>query len=169
MSPFLTVTEVFDFFGNLRGITNLQQVTELLITMLRLDTHRFKEFKMLSGGNKRKVSLGVALLGGPSVMFLDEPSTGMDPQARRSMWTAIKSILPGRSAVLTTHLMDEAEALCNRIAILVNGQLAAVGSVPHLKTKFGGGMLLELVCSILSLAECTEEHAPDPIDFEAKS
>lgn len=85
----------------------------------------------------------------------DEPSTGMDPMARRKMWDVISSSKRGRTAFLTTHLMEEADALCARIAIMVNGQLACVGSSQHLKSRFGKGYRLELSSS-----------NPDPANLE---
>lgn len=93
-----------------------------------------------SGGNKRKLSVAIAMLGNPPIVFLDEPSTGMDPEARRFMWDVINRISTTRkrsSIILTTHSMEEAEALSTRISIMVNGTLKCLGSVQHIKNKFG--------------------------------
>lgn len=93
-----------------------------------------------SGGNKRKLSVAIALLGNPPIVFLDEPSTGMDPEARRFMWNVINRISTTRkksSIILTTHSMEEAEALSTRMSIMVNGTLKCLGSVQHIKNKFG--------------------------------
>lgn len=93
-----------------------------------------------SGGNKRKLSVAIALLGNPPIVFLDEPSTGMDPAARRFMWNVINRISTTRkksSIILTTHSMEEAEALSTRMSIMVNGTLKCLGSVQHIKNKFG--------------------------------
>lgn len=93
-----------------------------------------------SGGNKRKLSVAIATLGNPPIIFLDEPSTGMDPAARRFMWDVINRISTMRkhsSIILTTHSMEEAEALSNRISIMVDGTLKCLGSVQHIKNKFG--------------------------------
>ena len=93
-----------------------------------------------SGGNKRKLSVAIAMLGNPPIVFLDEPSTGMDPEARRFMWNVISRISTTRkrsSIILTTHSMEEAEALSTRISIMVNGTLKCLGSVQHIKNKFG--------------------------------
>jgi ATP-binding cassette, subfamily A (ABC1), member 3 len=118
-----------------------------------------------SGGNKRKLSVAIALMGNPPIVFLDEPSTGMDPQARRFMWDVISSISALRkhsSVILTTHSMEEAEALATRIAIMVNGEFKCLGTVQHIKNKFGKGYEIELktiiptnieVDSVLSLME----------------
>uniref|UniRef100_A0A7N6B5M8 ABC transporter domain-containing protein n=1 Tax=Anabas testudineus TaxID=64144 RepID=A0A7N6B5M8_ANATE len=98
-----------------------------------------------SGGNMRKLSTAIALIGGPPVVFLDEPTTGMDPKARRALWNAILSIIKeGRSVVLTSHSMEECEALCTRMAIMVNGRFRCLGSVQHLKNRFGDGYTIIL-------------------------
>ena len=118
--------------------------------MTQLDLHAFadKTAGSLSGGNKRKLSVAIATIGSPSVVFLDEPSTGMDPVARRFMWRVLSSLSSGGgghvSLVLTTHSMEEAEALCSRIGIMVNGQLRCLGSTTHLKNRFGGGLELDV-------------------------
>lgn len=99
-----------------------------------------------SGGNKRKLSFAIATIGNPPIVFLDEPSTGMDPEARRFMWTVISNISTKRkmsSIVLTTHSMEEAEALSTRIAIQVDGLIKCLGSAQHIKNKFGGGYEME--------------------------
>lgn len=85
-----------------------------------------------SGGNKRKLQVAIAMIGNPYIIFLDEPSTGMDPQARRFMWNVISRISTCRkqsSIILTTHSMEEAEALSSRLAIQVEGNLKCIGSV----------------------------------------
>jgi len=100
-----------------------------------------------SGGNKRKLSVAIAMIGNPSVVFLDEPSTGMDPEARRFMWNVISRISTERklsSIILTTHSMEEAEALATKMGIMVNGGLKCVGTCQHIKNKFGGGYEIEI-------------------------
>jgi len=94
----------------------------------------------LSGGNKRKLSVAIAMLGNPPIIFLDEPSTGMDPGARRFMWDIISRVSTRRkqcSIILTTHSMEEAEALSTRMGIMVDGQFDCIGSIQHIKSKFG--------------------------------
>jgi len=92
----------------------------------------------------RKLSLALALVGEPSVVFLDEPSTGMDPVSRRFMWNVICTVTKNKSVVLTTHSMEECEALCNRIGIMVSGQMRCLGTIQHLKTRFGKGYHMEI-------------------------
>ena len=97
-----------------------------------LTKYRDKEAGSLSGGNKRKLQVAIALMGNPPVIFLDEPSSGMDPEARRFMWTIIENISKKRKAssvILTTHSMEEAEGLCKRLSIQVEGELKCIGTV----------------------------------------
>jgi ABC-type multidrug transport system ATPase subunit len=100
-----------------------------------------------SGGNKRKLSVAIAMIGEPSIVFLDEPSTGMDPVARRFMWEIISDIVTKRekcSLILTTHSMEECEALCTRIGIMVGGVLRCLGSSQRLRSKYGHGFQFEI-------------------------
>jgi ABC-type multidrug transport system ATPase subunit len=90
----------------------------------------------LSGGNKRKLSLGIALMGNPSVLLLDEPSSGMDAASKRVMWKTLAAVAPGRSIVLTTHSMEEADALAHRAGIMARRMLA-LGTTDALRSKFG--------------------------------
>ena len=91
----------------------------------------------LSGGQKRKLSLACALIGDPKFVLLDEPTAGMDPASRRAVWGVMSSYKVGRSLVLTTHFLDEADALGDRVAILHKGRLQAVGSTSELKRQAG--------------------------------
>jgi len=98
-----------------------------------------------SGGNKRKLSTAVALIGNPVVVYLDEPTTGMDPGAKRNLWNMLSKVRrSGKSIVLTSHSMEECEALCTRLAIMVNGEFKCLGSTQHLKSKFSKGYVLNI-------------------------
>ena len=98
-----------------------------------------------SGGNKRKLSTAIALVGNPSIVFLDEPTSGMDPGARRFLWnTVLQMVRGGQAVVLTSHSMEECEALCTRLGIMVNGQFKCLGSIQHLKNRFGSGYSLTI-------------------------
>jgi ABC-type multidrug transport system ATPase subunit len=104
-----------------------------------------------SGGNKRKLSVAIAMIGEPSIVFLDEPSTGMDPVARRFMWEVITDIVTKRekcSVILTTHSMEECEALCTRIGIMVGGKLRCLGSSQRLRNQYGHGYQIEINLAI---------------------
>jgi ATP-binding cassette, subfamily A (ABC1), member 3 len=96
-----------------------------------------------SGGNKRKVSVSIAFLAKPSLIFLDEPSAGWDAVAKRYLWSIINKAKDlGVCIVLTSHSMEECEALCTKLAIMVNGQFQCLGSIQYLKNKFGKGYSL---------------------------
>jgi ATP-binding cassette subfamily A (ABC1) protein 3 len=97
----------------------------------------------LSGGNKRKLICAMSLVACPMVEFLDEPTTGVDPVSRRSLIKMLKR-LKNSSMILTTHRMDEAESLCDNIAIMINGRFVCYGSPGHLKTTYGQGYSIAL-------------------------
>ncbi|CAL8378085.1 unnamed protein product, partial [Boreogadus saida] len=138
----LTGREHLQFYARLRGVPEKEvaMVAEWGIQKLGLVKYSNKSAGTYSGGNKRKLSTAMALIGCPPVIFLDEPTTGMDPKARRFLWDCILSILKdGRSVILTSHSMEECEALCTRMAIMVNGRFKCLGSIQHLKSRFGDG------------------------------
>lgn len=114
-----------------------------------MDLEQFVDVSVanLSGGNKRKVSVAIAIIGNPPIVLLDEPSTGVDPQAKRFMWDVISkiSILRKKSAVIiTTHAMEEAEALCTKMGIMVKGKFKCFGSAQTIKDKYGTGYEIEI-------------------------
>ncbi|KAL6118634.1 uncharacterized protein ACO6RY_03402 [Pungitius sinensis] len=138
----LTGREHLEFYARLRGVPEKEvaMVAEWGIQKLGLVKYSSKSAGTYSGGNKRKLSTAIALIGCPQVIFLDEPTTGMDPKARRFLWDCILSIIKeGRSVILTSHSMEECEALCTRMAIMVNGRFKCLGSIQHLKSRFGDG------------------------------
>ncbi|XP_068030105.1 phospholipid-transporting ATPase ABCA7 isoform X1 [Anomalospiza imberbis] len=142
ITDLLTGQEHLEFYSRLRGIPEEEtpRAAQWGITALGLGPHADRPAGKYSGGNKRKLSTAIALLGCPPVVFLDEPTTGMDPQARRFLWERILGVIrDGRSVVLTSHSMEECEALCTRMAIMVNGRFRCLGSVQHLKNRFGDG------------------------------
>ena len=142
----LTVREHFLFYARLKGIEGKKIVPSVQGTAekVSLDGDSFGSAASgLSGGQRRRLSCGIALLGSPPVVFLDEPTTGLDPSSRREVWRIVQSERSGgRAIVLTTHSMEECEALCSRIAIMAKGQLATVGSSLVLRKKFGEGYRL---------------------------
>ncbi|XP_007499573.1 phospholipid-transporting ATPase ABCA3-like isoform X1 [Monodelphis domestica] len=141
----MTGRETLVMYARLRGIPerHINNLVKDVLQGLLLEAHSDKLIKTYSGGNKRKLSTGIALIGEPSVVFLDEPSTGMDPVARRLLWdTVTRSRESGKAIVITSHSMEECEALCTRLSIMVNGQFKCIGSPQHLKSKFGSGYTL---------------------------
>ncbi|XP_072051924.1 LOW QUALITY PROTEIN: phospholipid-transporting ATPase ABCA3-like [Amphiura filiformis] len=138
----LTGREMLQLFARLRGIprNEMERIVKATITHLNLDKWADKLCGTYSGGNKRKLNAAAALVGDPPILFLDEPTSGMDPKARRHLWDALTSVMKGgRSIVLTSHSMEECEALCTRLAIMVNGQFKCLGSTQHLKSMYGKG------------------------------
>ncbi|CAK8673428.1 unnamed protein product [Clavelina lepadiformis] len=146
----MTGTETLRMFARLRGVpeSDIPACIKNLSEILHFGEHLDKNCGTYSGGNKRKLSTAIALVGNPPVVLLDEPSTGMDPGARRMLWDALTSVrASGRSIIITSHSMEECEALCTRLAIMVNGTLRCIGGPQHLKTKFGQGYTMEVKTS----------------------
>lgn len=105
----------------------------------------------MSGGNKRKLSVAIAIVGNPPIILLDEPSAGMDPEARRFMWSVVAKIASQKTSavILTSHLMEEAEALCTKMGIMVKGGIfKCFGSSQHIKNKYGVGFEVEIKIEI---------------------
>lgn len=146
----LTGTETLQMYCGLRGLSRddtANSVKELL-NILDLAIYQNKPCGIYSGGNKRKLSVALAMIGEPPLLFLDEPSTGMDPGARHALWESIVKIQHrGSSVILTSHSMEECEALCSKLAIMVNGHFQCFGSVQHLRNRFGRGYSLDLTLS----------------------
>ncbi|GMF37445.1 unnamed protein product [Phytophthora fragariaefolia] len=145
----LSVREHLELFGAIKGIPreSLERVVMEKIHQLNLSDFEHKLAGSLSGGNTRKLSVAIAVIGSPAIIFLDEPSTGMDPVSRRFMWDVIADISTrGKEStiVLTTHSMEECEALCSRVGIMVGGRLRCLGSVQHLKSRFGDGLVFDV-------------------------
>jgi len=141
----LTAREHLKVYGMIKGLSaaETEAEAEQLIDALTLSECADQRAATLSGGNKRKLSVAMAMIGSPPIVFLDEPSTGMDPVSKRSMWDFISRTMNGRSVLLTTHSMEECEALCHRIGIMVKGQLRCLGTSQRLKQRFGNGFQLE--------------------------
>lgn len=110
-----------------------------MINDIDLVTVRKSISKTLSGGQKRKLSVGIALIGNSKLIILDEPTSGMDTSSRRRLWDMLKANKNGKIIILTTHYMDEADILGDRIAIMAKGRVKCVGSPLFLKNKFGVG------------------------------
>ncbi|OQA11656.1 MAG: putative ABC transporter ATP-binding protein YbhF [Bacteroidetes bacterium ADurb.Bin397] len=128
--PSLTLLELVDLFA---GLYNQQPNPEELLKMVALEEKAKAKYKELSGGQKQRFSIATTLINKPKVIFLDEPTTGLDPQARRNLWELIKNIRnEGTTVVITTHYMDEAENLCDRVAIMERGKIIALDSPDNL-------------------------------------
>ena len=144
LSDQLTGRQQLRLMVRLRGIRgDSEQYVKQLLDFLFLTRYADRPSKTYSGGMRRKLSTAVALVGEPKVLLFDEPTTGMDPAARRQFWKVIDFLRRiGSAVVLTSHSMDECDLLCDKIAVMVKGQLACIGTPSHLKDRFGGGMIL---------------------------
>lgn len=145
--PLLTSRELLIFFARLRSIpeAHVAKVAEWAMNKVGLHIFANRISGDLSGGNKRKLSTAIALVGNPSVICLDEPTSGMDATARRLLWDDILNLRKeNRIVIFTSHSMEECEALCTRLVIMVNGQFKCLGTPHHLKTKFGNGYILAI-------------------------
>ncbi len=128
--PNLTVAETIELF---RSFFRRARPTPELIDALDLGERRDARTKVLSGGQRQRLSVALALVNEPEVLFLDEPTTGMDPQARRSLWGLVRELADrGTTVLLTTHYMEEAEELCDRVAVMDHGRILELGGVPEL-------------------------------------
>jgi ATP-binding cassette subfamily A (ABC1) protein 1 len=144
----LTVREHLELYARIKGVPDGKMESVVQSKMHEMNIAHFENrcAGTLSGGNKRKLSVAISLIGKPPLVFLDEPSTGMDPVARRFMWNVISRIATKRkecSIILTTHSMEECEALCSNVGIMVGGRFRCLGSIQHLKHRFGKGYLVE--------------------------
>jgi ABC-2 type transport system ATP-binding protein len=131
--PKLTVTELIDLFGSFYPRS---RPTGEVIDALELGERRDARSQDLSGGQRQRLAVALSLVSDPELVFLDEPTTGLDPAARRSLWAIIEGLkADGRSVLLTTHYMEEAEILCDRLAIMDHGRILEMGRVEELVTK----------------------------------
>ncbi|KAF9891261.1 hypothetical protein FE257_004825 [Aspergillus nanangensis] len=149
----MTVLEHLTFYARIRGVPDVAHNVAEVIRAVGLTPFQQRMAAKLSGGNKRKLSLGIALMGNPSVLLLDEPSSGMDAASKRVMWKTLASVVAGRSIVLTTHSMEEADALAHRAGIMAKRMLA-LGTTDYLRSKYGNMYHVHLVHS----------HAPHTSD-----
>ena len=154
---FLTGRETMEIFCLLRGIprSQIRKVCMNLAEELGFIEHLDMFTRSYSGGTKRKLSTALALID-PKIVFLDEPSTGLDPKSKRNLWNIVSKMRSsGTSIILTSHSMEECEALCTRLAIMVNGEFKCLGSTQHLKSKFSKGFILTIK---IGKDESSEDH-----------
>ncbi|KAM6964539.1 LOW QUALITY PROTEIN: cholesterol transporter ABCA5 [Tautogolabrus adspersus] len=146
--PRITLQEHLEIYAAIKGLRgqDVPGIIKRVVNALELKEHLNKQAKTLSAGLKRKLCFALSMIGNPQIVLLDEPSSGMDPKSKQRMWRAIRAAFKNRQrgAILTTHYMEEAEAVCDRVAIMVSGQLRCIGSIQHLKGKYGQGYSLEV-------------------------
>ncbi|KAJ3214066.1 hypothetical protein HDU67_002110 [Dinochytrium kinnereticum] len=159
----LTVEEHLTFYCRLRGVParSLTAMVRRIAEDVELDGDALRtKAGGLSGGMKRRLSIGIALTANPKILVLDEPTTGLDPETRRQIWKIVDGIRRSggdRCVLITTHSMEEADALCSRIGIVCDGNLRVLGSQLHLKKKFGNGLKLTMRIGI------TATHTPTSV------
>ncbi len=148
LQEFLTVRENLRFFAALYSKTRAEAE---LIRVCRLEEFLDRDTKKLSGGQRQRVLLAIALINDPEIVFLDEPTTGLDPQARRNFWELVRGIkAEGKTILLTTHYMDEAYELCDEIAIMDHGKIIAQGSPHKLLAEHFSESVIELPSALAS-------------------
>lgn len=140
----MTVLEHLRFYARVRGVDDVERNVQEGLRAVGLEPFCHRMAAALSGGNKRKLSLAIALMGNPAVLLLDEPSSGMDVCAKRVMWRTLASVVPGRSLVLTTHSMEEADALADRAGIM-GRKMLALGTSEYLRKQHGNRYHVHLI------------------------
>jgi ABC-2 type transport system ATP-binding protein len=128
----LTVKENLEFFANIYNNNNTNTINEI-VDIFNLNEVLNQRAKTLSGGYKRRLSIAIALISKPKILFLDEPTLGLDVFARRELWNIIKKLQKNITIILTSHYLEEIENLCDRVAILSNGKLLKTGTIEEIK------------------------------------
>lgn len=163
----ISVIDHLFLFGRLRGMSGeaLKADVNKMVESLGFPEKAYSAAGTLSGGQKRRLCVGISMVGGNSVVYLDEPTAGLDPVSRRHLWELVQRNREGRAILLTTHFMDEADVLGDRIAIVKEGRLRALGSSRFLKKRFGMGYLLrcsmEANADVRRVQECITKYVPE--------
>ncbi|XP_076849875.1 uncharacterized protein abca12 [Brachyhypopomus gauderio] len=168
LDDLMTGEEHLYFYTRIRGIgkRDTDQVVNYLLKKLELNYHRHITSEHYSCGTRRKLSTAIALIGQPQILLLDEPSSGMDPRSKRYLWKIIAEEVMGKCAVvLTSHSMEECEALCSRLAIMVQGRFRCLGSLQHIKNRFGRGFTVKMYlagasCDVDAISRFMEQRFP---------
>ncbi|KAI0974591.1 hypothetical protein F4678DRAFT_423275 [Xylaria arbuscula] len=153
----LTVREHLSFYSRCKGVKDVNADVAYVMSRVGITAHADKLAAKLSGGNKRKLSLGIALVGNPPVLLLDEPSSAMDAASKRVLWKTLEAVAPGRSVIITTHSMEEADALATRAAIIAR-RLLAIGTTEALRKTHSNEYHVHLILQSAPLST-TEEMA----------
>ncbi|XP_050726962.1 phospholipid-transporting ATPase ABCA3-like [Eriocheir sinensis] len=165
----LNVMQHLLFFGRLKGLTTKAAREEAAVLLEKLDLMDKQDMfgDQLSGGMKRKLSLAISLIGGSKVVILDEPSSGLDPESRRWVWNVVQGERGRRTILVTTHHMEEADVLGDRVAIMASGKVVCAGSTLFLKNKFGDGYTLEIIatedCNVDQVNNEVKKHMPEAV------
>lgn len=159
----LSVEETVLFYARIKGVPHELEKAHAaqILRDIGLAHCPDRLVRELSGGMMRRLSVGIAIAANPRMIFLDEPTTGLDPLSKSELWDVLLRVKRNRCVVLTTHSMSEADALCDRIGIMCDGQLRCLGSSLHLKRKFGRGYSLQLQLQ-------SADNIPQTMDFIAR-
>jgi len=169
--PSLTGRQHLHFYAKIKGLPaqmQKQQAAALLKAMGFSDFDADKPTAGYSGGMRRKLALSIALIGSPPTLLLDEPSAAVDAAAKRHLWRVVRQRAQGQTVILTTHSMEEAEALSDRLAIQIQGRLRCVGTPDHIKITHGAGYQLEVLVKQSSAGTNSRTPAPDVLKFISK-
>ena len=149
----LNAWENLNLMGGIRGLAKeeVKKMSEELLEMVGLTKRAKEQVRKFSGGMKRRLSIAMALVSAPQVLFLDEPTLGLDPQSRRGIWEHIAELKGKKTILLTTHYLEEADALADRIAIIDEGKIAALGTPQELKDSISDIQVMEIKAKNLSL------------------
>lgn len=145
LCDYMTSRELLKYMLMINGCNRYDLDAQVEKWLRKVDIEKYRDMRIssYSGGTKRKLNTAMAMIADPFIIFLDEPTTGVDPKSRRFVWSCIKSLqCQGRTIVLTSHSMDECEMLCNRLGIMKNGELKCIGCIQKLKEKYGKGFSL---------------------------
>ncbi|GLC69187.1 hypothetical protein PLESTF_000800000 [Pleodorina starrii] len=144
----LTGEEHLLFYGRLKGLKGAELSNAVAVALKSVNLFNGgvgqKQAKKYSGGMKRRLSVAISFIGNPQVVYLDEPSTGLDPASRRALWDVVRSNKDGRAIILTTHSMEEAEILCDRLGIFVDGQLVCIGNPREITSRYAGYLVFTI-------------------------
>lgn len=154
----LTPLEALEFY---RGLFGSSEEPLRLLRLVMLEDSSDVQFENLSGGQKQKLGLALSMVNRPELLFLDEPTTGLDPSARRAIWSIIRQFREsGRTIILTTHYLEEAEQLADHVSIINRGKIIATGSPEEIIEKFGSGKKLVIKAAPSMASYLAEHHVP---------
>lgn len=157
VAPNLTVKENLELIARIYGSDRktAEKKSDEMVAAFQLEDYKKSKAKTLSGGTQRRLSIAMALISDPQILYLDEPTLGLDVLARRELWTVIRGLKGRVTMILTTHYLEEAEALSDRIGIMEKGRLKAVGTAPELMSRTGAGTFED---AFIALATGSEEN-----------
>lgn len=144
----MSALEHMRMFCKIKGVPyeQIEEQCGSLLKQVNLDDVKNAEVSTFSGGMKRRLTVAISAIGNPKVIFFDEPTTGMDPVSRKDVWCLMQELKKEKTIILTTHAMEEADALADRIGVVVDGQLKCVGSPLNLKNTYGDGYRITMIC-----------------------